>query len=139
MLFLLCAYNNVPSHANISVYCSLLSRRRLDYGLTTDPNTEVSDQELTSIIMLIRQDSPYSGVSMVCGSLRARGIKVTRERVRSTLRSIDPLSVALRWPGGATKRRPYSVAGPNSLWHIGMSIYILLWQSLTCNTDGISG
>ena len=48
-------------------------------------------------------------------------MKVTRERVRQSLRSIDPIGVVLRWPAGATRRRPYSVAGPNSLWHIGMS------------------
>ena len=99
---------------------SCFCRRRLEYGMTTDPNTEVSDEELTSTIKLIRQDAPYSGVSMMWGSLRARGIRVTRERVRSTLHNVDPLSAALRWPAGATKRRPYSVAGPNSLWHIGI-------------------
>lgn len=90
-----------------------------------DPSTEVNDQELTSTINLIRQNTPYFGVSMMCGTLRARGIRVTRERVRTTLRTIDPLSSALRWPAGATKRCPYSVAGPNSLWHIGMTPLIV--------------
>lgn len=90
--------------------------------MTTDPNTEVSDEELTSVIKSIQENTPFSGVSMICGSLRARGIRVTRERVRTILRNIDPLSSALRWPAGATKRRPYSVAGPNSLWHIGTYI-----------------
>ena len=53
---------------------------------------------------------------MVCGSLRANGVKVTRERVRNVLRSTDPFG---RWPLGLVRRQPYSVAGPNSLWHIG--------------------
>ena len=91
----------------------------MDYGLTDDPNVEVDEQDLTAQIRLIRRDSPYCGVSMMCGSLRAKGIRVNRERVRSALRSIDPLSVALRWPALVTRRQPYSVAGPNSLWHIG--------------------
>ena len=47
------------------------------------------------------------------------GYKVTRERLRQTIRSIDPLHTALRWRGGLTARRPYCVPGPNSLWHIG--------------------
>ena len=89
----------------------------------------MSDQELTSTITLIRQNTRYYGVSMMCGTLRARGIRVTRERVRTVLRTlifIDPLSSALRWPARATKRRPYSVAGPNSLWHIiGIIITVL--------------
>ena len=97
----------LPAHYKLtSVWFIHFCRRRLEYGLTTDPNNEVSDHELTSLIHLIRQDAPYSGVSMICGSRHARGVKVTRERARSTLRSVDPLSVAIRWPGGATKRRP---------------------------------
>ena len=87
--------------------------------MVNDATTEVSDVELTSAINSIRRNAPYSGVSMMCGNLRARGIRVTRERVRSVMRSIDPLGTAMRWPAGLTRRRPYSVAGPNSLWHIG--------------------
>ena len=56
---------------------------------------------------------------MVCGSLRAKGVKVTRDRVRNILRSTDPLGSARRWPLSTIRRQPYSVAGPNSLWHIG--------------------
>ena len=56
---------------------------------------------------------------MVAGLLRARGYRVVRARIRDALRNSDPLSGALRWPGGITRRRVYSVAGPNSLWHIG--------------------
>ena len=56
---------------------------------------------------------------MIWGSLRSRGIKVTRERVRSILREIDPFGSAMRWPSILTRRHPYSVPGPNSLWHVG--------------------
>lgn len=90
----------------------------MEFGLVDDPSTKITDAELFSLINHIREDSPYSGISMLCGSIRSRGIKVTRERVRRTLKSIDPLGGALRWPS-RIKRRPYSVGGPNSLWHIG--------------------
>lgn len=83
----------------------------------------MSDVDLISVMKAIRIDTPYCGVSMMYGSLRARGIKVTRERVRTSLRSIDPIGSALRWPAGPTKRRPYSVAGPNSLWHVGNDMH----------------
>ena len=69
---------------------------------------------------------------MMWGSLRARGVKVTRECVCQALRSIDPINVALRWPAGATRRRPYSVAGPNSLWHIGISLLFLFHYKKLC-------
>ena len=78
-------------------------RRRLEFGMMIYPTSEISDQELTSVIKSIQENTPFSGVSMICGSIRARGIRVTREGVRTTLRNIDPLSTALRWPAGATK------------------------------------
>ena len=90
----------------------------MEYGLLEDPSNEISDADLITLLRQIRMDLPYSGVSMVYGSLRARGFRVPREKVRSTLRSIDPLASASRWQAGITKRHPYSVAGPNSLWHI---------------------
>ncbi len=61
---------------------------------------------------------------MIIGRFRARGLKVSRDRLRRLLRESDPLSAALRWPGIATKRRPYSVAGPNSLWHFGKCVFV---------------
>ena len=85
----------------------------------SDPSTALSDADLLSTVRDIHTQFPSIGSSMVCGHIRARGYRVTRERVRSALRTVDPLSAALRWPGGLTVRRPYSVAGPNSLWHIG--------------------
>ena len=53
------------------------------------------------------------------GRIHACGHHVQRERIRQALRRVDPLSAALQAPGGLTSRRPYSVPGPNSLWHIG--------------------
>ena len=50
---------------------------------------------------------------MVWGQLRSVGVQVTRERVRSALRQTDPLNTALRWRGSLTRRRAYSVPGPN--------------------------
>ena len=67
---------------------------------------------------------------MCYGSLRAQGIKVTRERVRTALRLIDPLNSAQRWPLLITRRHPYSVPGPNSLWHIGKITNIVYMYSI---------
>jgi len=84
-----------------------------------DPNDELNDQELVSIIAELKQNMPYSGLQIIFGSLRDKGIKVSRDRVREALYALDPLHKSSRWPS-LTTRRPYSVAGPNSLWHIGM-------------------
>ena len=59
---------------------------------------------------------PNIGVTMITGRILASGHHVRRERIRQVIRRVDPLSTALRAPSG---RRPYSVPGPNCLWHIG--------------------
>jgi len=84
-----------------------------------DPRTELSDEELSTSLRQLRKDNPELGESLASGLLQARGYRVTRARIRAALRSIDPLNTVMRWPGGITRRRVYSVAGPNSLWHIG--------------------
>lgn len=94
-------------------------RRRVEYGLLADTSSSISDAELESTIRTLRHDHPEIGEVMAWGNLRAAGIRVSRERVRNALRRSDPLNSALRWRGNLTKRRPYSVPGPNSLWHIG--------------------
>ena len=96
-------------------------RRRLELGLADDPTTVISDDELSDFITDMLTVTPDVGQSLVLGRLRSMGYKVTRERVRAALRLNSPLSRALRWPGVSTHRRPYSVPGPNSLWHIGKS------------------
>ena len=84
-----------------------------------EPSVSLTDVELRAMVSEMQRESPTLGESMVAGRLRANGYKVTRERIRRTLREIDPLSVARRWPGGLSRRCPYSVPGPNSLWHLG--------------------
>ena len=102
-----------------TVFCY---RRRVEFGMLNDPSVVISDEDLEQVIEELRTSMPNVGESMVSGALRSRGYKVTRERVRGTLRRSDPLSAVLRWPGTLTRRHPYSVAGPNSLWHIGTYI-----------------
>ena len=87
--------------------------------MVNDASMSLSNADLLSLVREIHSQFPTIGASMVWGHICARGYHVTREQVRSSLRRVDPLSAALRWPGVLTVRRPYSVAGPNSLWHIG--------------------
>ena len=95
-------------------------RRRQEYGLLRDPQSTLSDQDLTTVLRHLRSEHPYIGETMVIGHLRAMGYHVPREKVRTAIRTTDPINTALRWRS-LTPRRPYSVPGPNSLWHIGKS------------------
>ena len=95
-------------------------RRRAEFGMLDDDSREyLTGIEVRRHVTQMRQQFPNMGESMVIGRLHAMGFRVTRESVRQAIRETDPLNTALRWPGGLTSRRPYSVPGPNSLWHIG--------------------
>ena len=100
---------------------STLYRRRIDSELDIDDELSqpVDDQQLRDAILQIRSAQPFIGEVILIGQLRAMGLYATRARVREIIASVDPLNTAMRWRSGLTPRRPYSVPGPNSLWHIG--------------------
>ena len=112
----------------VGVSSMTIYRRRSEFGMLDDDALDIhtSDQELNEVLQQLRHDNPYSGETMMMGHLRALGVYVSRERVRLIIRRTDPLNVTLRWGLSITARRPYSVPGPNSLWHIGKLFLLLL-------------
>lgn len=100
-------------------------RRRLEYGLHDTRMENITDAALRSVLLHIQREFPAMGEVMVWGRLQSMGFVVRRERLRRAIRELDPLHTALRWRGHLTNRRPYSVPGPNSLWHMGefQSVY----------------
>jgi len=94
-------------------------RRRQEYTMLGERRDTLTDIELRSLLRDWRREMPEIGQSMVIGRLHSMGFHVQRERVRVAIRTVDPLNTALRAPGALTRRQPYSVPGPNSLWHIG--------------------
>ena len=70
-------------------------RKRVEYGLMGDPRTVPTDLQLRTILKEMKLGHPELGEVLVMGRLRGMGYKVTRERLRQTIRSIDPLHMAL--------------------------------------------
>ena len=105
----------------MTIYC-----RRREFGMLGTPNGSLTDMELNSLLLHLQTEMPALGQTMVWGRLRSMGISVTCERVRCAIRSIDPIQTALRWRGNLVCRQPYSVPGPNSLWHLGKSLLFQL-------------
>ena len=103
-----------------------LFRRREEFGLLDEPDRLLTDSELVAKVSEIKNILPGAGEKLILGQLKSMGYSVTRARVRDTLRSVDPINTALRWQRGITVRRPYSVPGPNFLWHIGMFLGYLI-------------
>ena len=94
-------------------------RYRRDFNMVSETRQTLSDHQLRVIITELRSEVPTIGETMVMGHLRAHGYSVTRERMRQAIHATDPINTSLRWRGNLSHRRPYSVPGPNSLWHLG--------------------
>ncbi|XP_026113394.1 uncharacterized protein LOC113091927 [Carassius auratus] len=100
-------------------------RRQLglvDYGTFTNISNDDLDRHITEVL----QQTPGSGETYITGSLRGRGIRVPRWRVRERLRIIDPVGRVLRGRR-AIQRRVYNVSVPNQLWHIDTNHKLNPW------------
>ena len=64
---------------------------------------------------------------MLAGILQSQGIFVQRGRLRDSIHRTDPINTALRM-NQLVRRRPYSVRGPNSLWHIDGNHKLIWWR-----------
>ena len=94
-------------------------RMRSDLGLTDDCKfSQITDSELKSLVLNIKEEFPDCGERIVMGAIRSKGLRVQRHRVRSIIHEVDPINTPLRWIPRII-RKPYSVPGPMSLWHIG--------------------
>ena len=78
------------------------------------------EEELEFHLKQIKSTTPQIGISLTISRLGSVGYHVTRGRVRQALKQRDPLTTAIRWSGRLNNRWPYSVAGPHSLWHVGL-------------------
>ena len=80
--------------------------------------SKLTDSELDAIVGEFRQlHGIASGRSLLIGYLRSRNIRIQQNRVAQSLVRVDPSNSRLRW-ASLIQRRKYSVAAPNSLWHL---------------------
>lgn len=60
-------------------------------------HTDISDDNLDTLVMEISQSHPFSGIAIIDGHLKGRGFFVPRERIQESLRRVDPMGVLLRY------------------------------------------
>ncbi len=92
-------------------------RRKIEFEIADSRGRRITDEQVEKIVSDIRYEQPAVGQTMIWARIRSMGFDVTRAAVHKT----DPINSAFRW-NKMTPRRPYSVPGPNSLWHLGMYI-----------------
>lgn len=75
----------------------------------------ISDDDLDDLLIRLRSHYRRAGINMLNGMLRRLGYRIQQERIRMSLLRIDP--VRRVFERIRIRRRHYSVAGPNALWH----------------------
>ncbi|XP_052062835.1 uncharacterized protein LOC127702593 [Mytilus californianus] len=119
--------------------CSTKSvyRRLKDEGLS-NRYSDITKEDLDAQILDLKSSFPKAGLQMMQGYLVSRGICVQRERVRESLRRLDPEGCVERWSTAVHKRR-YSVPTPNHLWHMDGHMKLIRWGFATHGCiDGFS-
>jgi hypothetical protein len=72
-------------------------------------------------------DETTTGAQTTHGMLRAAGVNVTRDAVRSSLHRLDPNTIATR-TSHTVQRRRYHVPFVNSVWHIDGQHKLINWK-----------
>lgn len=92
--------------------------------------TVANDDELDRIICQIKEAHPNAGEINVIGHLRARKIRVQRQRVRASIHRVDP-----QGPSERSSRnfhpRVYETPCPNYVWHLDGNHKLVKWGFVT--------
>ncbi|CAB4433207.1 unnamed protein product [Rhizophagus irregularis] len=113
----------------LGISISTLNRRRKELNISDEINkySTISDDELDTIMRVIKHEQPYAGELIISGLLISLGYKIQRQRIRESIHRVDPIGPAIRW-SNFVQRQPYTVAGPNSLWHNDGTHSLIRWK-----------
>ena len=97
--------------------CRTIERRMAALSLRASNFSAITDSELDRLVERIVSMHPQSVRKQVSSQLRSQGYKMQRQRVRDSIRRVDPIGIEMR-SGRRLHRRVYHVESPNSLWHL---------------------
>ena len=118
----------------LNVSSKTITRRRNELNITVEEiYTIFSNDELDHMILSIKEQQPNARQVIIMGALKGRGIKIKRQRLRESLRRIDPFGITARWAEIISRRR-YQVSGPNALWHIDGNHKLIHWKFIIHET-----
>ena len=110
----------------LDVSRSTLYRRLDESSLPLQGYTDIPDATLDSLVRELKLSHPNDGEVMMAAHVRARGIHVTRSRLRASIHRVDSMAGIRRHP--PIRRRVYHVEAPNSLWHIDGNHKLIRWR-----------
>ena len=81
--------SEIASFFNVSrpVIYKVIREFQIDYSKFSD----LPDDQLQEVVTSVKEHHPRAGEVMVQGHLRAQGVHVQRDRLRSAIHQIDPI------------------------------------------------
>ncbi|XP_047192933.1 uncharacterized protein LOC124850944 [Scophthalmus maximus] len=104
-----------------------LYRHRQHLGIQSLQYNGLTNQELNQIVTEVLQRTPNAGEAYITGSLRSRGLRIQRWRIRQSLHEVDPVGRSIR-RRHAIRRRIYDVQTSNELWHFDSNHKLVRWR-----------
>lgn len=90
--------------------------------------SEISDEELDTLLEDYHQENPAGGRAYIIGRLRASSLRIQRRRIIDSMNRVDRLGQGMRQEVGKKKQQKhYQVPRPNSLWHIDGHHKLIAW------------
>ena len=104
----------------LNVSSSTVERRMREFSISVrNKYSNVSDEGLDNIVLDVKRNFPNIGYKQMKGFLSQRGYTVQQDRLRESMRRVDPEGALLQGlEMRVINRRHYRVAGPQCLWHI---------------------
>ena len=122
-----CGYDWGQIADALQISRTTLWRRVKEAGCLIQKYSEISDDELDSVMSQIQREHPNCGQQLLCGFLKDKGVFVQRYRLRESIARTDPIRRHVRWHQ-VVSRRTYSVQRSNSLWHIDGHHSLIRWR-----------
>ena len=97
-----------------------IERRMNEFGLQiSNCYSDISNSDPESTIRNLTDEFPNVGYKRMSGLLLARGLRIQQERIRETMRRVDPQGTLFRPLSlRAVHRRRYHLPSAQSLWHV---------------------
>ena len=104
-----------------------LYRRLEEFGIDSYKFTSISEQDLDTALIDIKESHPSCGEVMIQGHLLHNGIKVPREKLRAAIHRVDHTNTISRH-SSVIRRRVYTTPHPNAVWHLDGNHKLIRWR-----------
>ena len=113
-------FTSVEIASMLCVSESTVKRRMRQYeSYVRQRYSDFSDNDLDLIVERLMREFPNSGYKRMTGLLHNAGYRIQQNRIRESMRRVNPDGVLLRaLELRAVRRRRYQVPGPLALWDI---------------------